>query len=136
MLALAAPFSPPSPPSGMVEDCSSDEDSAFEDVSLEGSTLDENYGSHLKFFKVHSLAPRVVEARNQPSVEEQIGGKMISRLGDELEENQAIIGLKSNARIRKGKVVEAGKDNIGVGLSRGAAMMAVGEDLVSRGRPG
>ncbi|CAK7337792.1 unnamed protein product [Dovyalis caffra] len=64
-----------------VEDCLSDEDSTFEDASLEGSDPDDNYGSHSKFFKAHSLTPKVVGVRNQPSVEEQVGGKMISRLG-------------------------------------------------------
>ncbi|CAK7335277.1 unnamed protein product [Dovyalis caffra] len=64
-----------------VKDYSSDEDSTFEDASLEGSDPDDNYDSHFKFFKAHSLALEVVEARNQPSVKEQVSGKMISRLG-------------------------------------------------------
>ncbi|CAK7338072.1 unnamed protein product, partial [Dovyalis caffra] len=64
-----------------VKDCSSDEDSAFKDASFEGSDPDENYGSHSKFFKAHSPTLVAIEARNQPSVEEQDSGKMISRLG-------------------------------------------------------
>ncbi|CAK7338074.1 unnamed protein product, partial [Dovyalis caffra] len=91
VLALAALLGLSSPPSGMatvlgsgsaktmadrskhlaqpnpldhveVKDCSSDEDSAFEDASLDGSNA-------------------YVEERNHPSVEEQVGGKMLSEVG-------------------------------------------------------
>ncbi|CAK7328116.1 unnamed protein product [Dovyalis caffra] len=64
----------------------------------------------------------VVEARNRPSVDKQVSGKMISRISKLELSGKVNQFLASNPMLGQGKVkaVEDGKDNMGVGLSQGA----------------